>query len=212
MKKVLWCGGSHLGNAKGVIESLFTQSENEYYVTATPKNRDWSKNGGRYHVNGSIVGGNASEPDRRVDLSAYSRIIFVGQFIQPQKYVRPSDLLSSSLLNAMLCRDDVFTQLPNGLFNEPLSLFPQIAKGKCTLLCDPWLRNNTLPMSFMAKFRNSLIDYCLKRDMALMFQPMSTLEREFSTSQEFSRRGGGRMHFNNEFWSIYMQTLRGELS
>ena len=120
MKKLLWCGGSHLGNARGVIESLFAQFDNEFYITAGPKNRDWSVDGGRYFVNGSIVGDNAQKPGRRLDLGVFDRVIFVGQYIQPQRYVYPSQLLSSALLNSILRRDDLFVRLPRGILNAPM--------------------------------------------------------------------------------------------
>ena len=215
MRKILWCGGSHLGNAKIVINAIYSDSHNEYYVTAAPLNRDWSAVGGRYFVDGSVVGNNAQEPDRRIDLADYDRIIFVGQYIQPQRYARPSQMLSSSLVNAILERDDCFTRLPGSIFNEPISLFPSIAKGKCVLLCDPWQRSNNLPIRFMERFANNLNNFCEKNNIQLLFQPESTLERKFSTHNRFSRSENAendRMHFNEEFWRLYMQDLRTKVN
>ena len=209
MKKILWCGGSHLGNAANLINSTFSNNYNEYYITAAPRNRDWSKAGGRYFVDGSIVGNNAHEPHRRLNLNNFDRIIFVGQYIQPQRYVNVEfkQLLSSSLLDAILERDDLFLRLPGGIFNEPISLFPRIAKDKCVLLCDPWLRRNDLPIKFMERFTEKLSNYCAEKNMLLFFQPDSTLEKRFSTHYRFSRSENNRSHFNDEFWRLCLQDL-----
>lgn len=212
MTKLLWCGGSHLGNARGVIESLFAQCDNEFYVTAAPKNRDWSRVGGRYFVDGAIVGDNAQEPGRRLDLGVFDQIIFVGQYIQPQKYVHPSQLLSSALLNSILRRDDLFVRLPGGIYNEPILLFPKIAKEKCVLLCDPWIRCNLLPARFMEGFKQELTDYCHSNNILLMFQPNSTVEGQFSTRQEFSRSENDKMHFNAKFWCLYIQSFKDKFN
>lgn len=208
MKKLLWCGGSHLGGAMNTIKTLFSDHYNEYYITAAPVNRDWSVVGGRYFVDGSVVGNNAQEPDRRINLDDFDHIIFVGQYIQPQRYVQSSQLLSSSLLDAILERDDLFMRLPGGIFNEPISLFPRIAKDKCVLLCDPWTRSNNLPIRFMERFAERLSDYCAENKMLLLFQPESTLEGKFSTHYRFSRSENDDMHFNDEFWRLYVQDLR----
>ena len=211
MKKILWCGGSHLGTAKESIRSIFAKYDNEFYITAAPKNRDWSKIGGKYFVDGSIVGDNAHEPGRRVDLGAFDRIIFVGQYIQPQRYVRPSQLLSSALLKAVLHRDDLFIRLPGGIFNEPLSLFPRIAKKNCVLLCDPWIvsnRSNLLPVEFMQGFKKKLTNYCLKNSILLLFQPNSTVKWGFYTRRGFRRSSNDKWHFNDDFWRLYIQSLK----
>ena len=207
MKKILWCGGSHLGHAKKVIESNFAENTNSFYITAGPKNKRWSIQGGRYFVEGSVVGDNGAEPDKRLDLSDFDQIIFIGQWIQPLKYLPRFQPISTALKHAILRRDDLFINLPGGNFNEPIVLFPKIAKGKCILLCDPWNRNNALPIAFIEDFKQELICFCQKEDIRLMFQPQSTLDKNLSTLEIFSRSQSDKSHFNTDFWRLYLQSL-----
>lgn len=211
MKKILWCGGSHLGHSKKVIETLFSDHNNEYYITAAPMNKNWSKDGGRYFVEGSIIGDNAAEPERRLDLLDFDHIVFVGHYIQPQKYTFRSQPLSSALKKAILGRDDLFIRLPDGNYNEPITLFPEIAKGKCVLLCDPFALNNALPIDFMEEFKIELHNFCLKKGIDLMFQPQPTLDHNLSTLKSYSRSEGDQIHCNEDFWLLYLQSLKEKL-
>ena len=52
MKRLLWCGGSHLAHARGHILQRWPNAENDFYVTAGPDNNRWSAGGGRYPVQG----------------------------------------------------------------------------------------------------------------------------------------------------------------
>ena len=138
MKKVLFCGGSHPGNAKSSIEPQFDSIDVDYYITAGPKNRDWSKAGGRYFRDDSIVGKNGHSPRKLVDLSKYSQIIFVGQWIQPFQHLEGGNIAPQALLNNIF-HENCFVDLPVGSSNEPRSLVPDIAVGRCTLIIDPLL-------------------------------------------------------------------------
>jgi hypothetical protein len=131
--KVLWCGGSHLGNAKPIIASRLSHIESEYYITAGPTNRDWAASGGRYSVKDHAVVGNAAEPSRLVNLARYDKIIFVGQYIQPQRYFNKNQIISESIA-ARILEQEVILDRPNGFFNEPISLFAENAPCKCILI------------------------------------------------------------------------------
>ena len=121
-------GGSHLGHAKKVIESNLAENTNSFYITAGPKNKRWSIQGGRYFVEGSVVGDNGAEPDKRLDLSDFDQIIFIGQWIQPLKYLPRFQPISTALKHAILRRDDLFINLPGGNLMSPLCYFQKLPK------------------------------------------------------------------------------------
>ena len=58
----------------------------DFYITAGPYNRDWSIRGGRYKFDGTRVGGNFRQPNVEIDLSKYEHIIFIGQYIQVDRF------------------------------------------------------------------------------------------------------------------------------
>ena len=55
MKEFLWCGGSHLANSKNAIQRIFKDSDNTFFRTAGPVNREWFEYGGTYNVDGDVV-------------------------------------------------------------------------------------------------------------------------------------------------------------
>lgn len=211
MKKILWCGGSHLGSAKNAIKPIFEKYKCEFYITAGPKILNWSAQGGRWSVDGSIVS-NDCQPEQKFNLSRFDHIVFVGHFIQPHRYMKSHHLPSSALVNAILDRDDLFIRIPISPhrqgFNEPILLFPQIAPNKCILLPDPWLTKENFSPSreFMQKYKEKLVEFCKKNNLLLLFQPDSTLENCFNTKKKFSK--GDRNHFNTVFWHRHLQNLK----
>ena len=62
---------------------------------------DGSAAGGRYVVKDGTVGGNAAEPERTVDMSSLSQIVFIGQFIQPHRFLTGAAPLSNFLLETI---------------------------------------------------------------------------------------------------------------
>ena len=88
MKKILICGGSHMGQCKKnkLIEKKFNNFDLDFYITAGPINRDWSINGGRYTVDGTRVRSNNGYLITEKDLSKYDHIVFIGQYIQLSKF------------------------------------------------------------------------------------------------------------------------------
>jgi hypothetical protein len=82
-----------------------------FYITASPKNRDWS----------------AAEPDRTVDMSSFSQIVFIGQFIQPHRFLTSAAPLSNSPLQTIFEKYPLYIPVnphdPHLAYNEPLELF-----------------------------------------------------------------------------------------
>src|SRR5688572_6746749 len=137
MKRILWCGGSHLAHARPHIEASHATTlkgyEPDFYVTAGPRNRDWSGTGGRYTVDGAVVSGNAHEPERKVDMSANSALVFIGQFFQPFKAFIGDMDHSSAVVGRVLQHlpmqgyfHDPARNIEHRWYNEPLSLFPPL--------------------------------------------------------------------------------------
>jgi hypothetical protein len=201
MKRILWCGGSHLATSKDVISSKFNHAENTFYLTAGWRNRDWSINGGTYSVEGTVVGCNGHEPERRLDLSGYDRIIFVGQYIQAGRYFC-SGQLSNAAISAILSQDDFLIRLPNGIYNQPLELFPRL-HSDVTLLADPWVSLQKIDCNCLRAFRIATRQFCDKNQINLLYQPDTTLSAEYQTSEKFKRKDGDNAHFNSDFWRDY---------
>ena len=216
MKKVLFCGGSHMGNARSTIESQFNSIDSDYYITAAPKNREWSKFGGRYFRDGSIVGKNGHSPGKLVNLSEYSQIIFVGQWIQPFQYVQGVNIASQALLNNVF-HENCFVDLPSGAWNEPLSLFPDIALGKCTLIVDPLPYSDAMtkvPDLYIKMMYTRLANFCEKRTMRVIMPPSELLQDgKFLTKKKYSLNepNDPYAHCNNDYWKIFFSSVSKDL-
>ena len=137
MKKILWCGVSHLGTARKSISSISREHENNFYITAAPKVRDWSVCSGRYVSRGSLVCGSPVEKGRDIDLGKYDHIIFAGQFVHISRYFCDFSPVSDFLVDSIIFSDNFLLKLPAGdsqspsfqkgsMYNEPLVLFPRL--------------------------------------------------------------------------------------
>ncbi len=215
MKKILWCGGSHLVDAHAQICEVFSFTQNTFYGTAGPQNLAWSKVGGRYKVSGTVVGANGYQPSVHHDLEAYDLVIFVGQFVMPQMYFHGYQPLSASILDAMLPIESFLEKLPDGGFNEPLTLFPRLAPGRCVLACDPMPTGEAfadyVPLNAKRKFLEHVIKFCVFHGLICIFQPNETLGDNLATLRSLRRTDGDRMHMNADFWRHFLLKIRDEL-
>jgi hypothetical protein len=215
VKKILWCGGSHLVDAMGLIREEFSFTENTFYGTAGPANLAWSKEGGRYQVKGTVVGGNAHQPSVHHDLQAFDFVIFVGQLVMPQMYFYGRTPLSTSILEAMLPVETFLEKLPGGGFNEPLTLFPRLAPGRCVLACDPLPTGlpyvEHVPLKAKRVFLEHVSKFCHFHGLRCIFQPDVTVAETLSTAPWFRKQEDDRMHMNADFWRQYLLKIRDEL-
>ena len=215
MTRILWCGGSHLAHAKPVLERQL--GAREFFVTAGPELNRWSANGGRYRVDGSRVGGSPFDPDRTVDLGDYDRIVFIGQWIQPQKWFNAGQLLSTSVLERMCSGDGLVHQPQDGTFNEPLLLFPQLAPQRCMLACDPFPHRNSvwperncrgfyrdIPTAYLGRFVEHVLAFCHQQGMTALLQPDDT-HSDWITDPIHSR--GDQIHMTDQFWERYVELI-----
>ena len=146
MTHILWCGGSHLAFAKESILNYFNQGQNSFLITAGPVLARWAMKGGRYEIKSTKSSEtlfrqsiNNAYPEESIDVSNYSTIIFVGQWLVPRQLFRPKTLLSPGTIDA-ICTEDNILNPSTGPLNEPLIIFPKLAenRSKIILLPDPF--------------------------------------------------------------------------
>lgn len=217
MKKVLWCGGSHLGHAKETIERFYDKLDNTFVVTAGNYHQ-WQINGGRYKVEGSTVSGFHLQKSLKLDFSSFSCVIFIGQYIQPTRYFHGSMPLSRGMLGDMLDPNYFLLHMPSGFaisgndkgvhfkpyfYNEPLYLFPMLAPNRCFLIPDPMPMNpgyRNVPIFAKQEFQSSLVSFCERNRIRLCSQPESTLSDSLSTKLQYQRRATDYIHVSDDYW------------
>ena len=215
MSRILWCGGSHLAHAKPVLERQL--GARDFFVTAGPELNRWSAEGGRYRVEGSKVSGNLFSQEHHVDLDDFDRIVFVGQWVQPHKWFNAGQMLSRGVLDAMFKDNAVLVQAPDGSFNEPLLLFPKLARKRCVLACDPFphtlshwpmhhCRGNyrDIPVQCLERFYTEVQKVCRQRGITMLLQPSNTFTN-WVTATEYSR--GDQIHMTEAFWEDYVALI-----
>ena len=208
MKNILFCGGSHLAHAKKVIEKKFRNYDIEFYVTAGPKNRDWSIKGGRYKVNGNEVGGNFVKPDLFKDLSKYEYIVFVGQWIQINRYLifLKKQMLSKSILSEIFNKN-CFINIPGNIYNEPLEIFPKLAPNKIILIPDPLVKITRLEYitsNYIDYFYRQLHLFCESKSIKIVMPDKSLLDDIGCVKAEYMRDKKD-IHCTREYWEILFE-------
>ena len=222
MKKLLWCGGSHLASARSVIDEYFQDCNNTYYVTAGWRNRRWAVAGGRYSVSHGRVGGNGWRKNVYYDLNDFDKIIYVGHYVQIQRYYKfdPHKIppLSRALVNSIHGSEDFLVKLPTktgiALLNEPITMFPKYNSGNHIIMVDPmacyafikWMPN-WIKQDFLSKANLKL------RELGLIpiSQSADTFDSEYMlTRSDYLKRSekGDMLHMNEKYWEIQLQILR----
>ena len=229
MKKLLWCGGSHLANAKNVICEQYQEFDNHFLPTAGPLLQRWGLNGGEYRIDRckQIISrekiGCLSEVC--VDLSAFDRIIFVGQWIVPRRLFQPKVPLSLSLLRN-ICNSENFFQLKSFAPNVPLQLFPELTSPACKtiLLPDPYpVEKYTYASGHFWEIPEHVLDYfydcvnnaCMSLGVEIIEHPISTLCKKYAADNKFvrpTRDGRVDHHLSDEFWRIYISDSKDLIS
>ena len=219
MKRILWCGGSHLANARPQIEAahkgVLSIYKPDYYVTAGPRNRDWSGGGGRYTVHGSVVSRNAHEPDREIDLSGYDALVFIGQFIQPFKAFIDGMQHSSAVVDNIL-KDlpmqgyfhDPSRNLTHRWYNEPLELFPPFVKGSTFIVPDPapaGQRYASVPAEIKRKYHDRIEEFCAETGCVHIPTPQELCTADGTTKEEFVLPGDP-LHMKDSYWQVLFET------
>ncbi|EDY39767.1 hypothetical protein CPCC7001_2648 [Cyanobium sp. PCC 7001] len=226
MSRILWCGGSHLANAKcSAIEELHAGLLKayvpDYYITAAPANRNWSAAGGRYRVEGTTVTGNRTMSMARRNLQEYAAIIFVGQWIQPWFAFRDGLPLSEAVLRLSLESlplHPMITRRGRELrwYNEPLALFPTLTSAKVILIRDPEACMDSyrlVPKPVKQRFGEHLEAFCRSSGLLLCPQFTDVLDRDHVTQRRYLRSSDGQdpVHMSDTYWRLLFDRLLAPL-
>ena len=190
-----------------LIEKKFNNFDLDFYITAGPINRDWSINGGRYTVDGTRVSGNIRDPNTEKDLSKYDHIVFIGQFIQINRFwnYEKTQLLSKSVLKQIF-KKNCFINLPDNNYNEPLELFPKLAPNKVILIPDPLVKREEyryINAEFIDYFYKALFLCCESRAIKLCMPDKSLLDSDCRfTKKEYKQ---GKIHCNYTYWESFFR-------
>ena len=227
-KKVLWCGGSHLANAKQLIQSRFSYFSNDFAVTAGDFHIKYLR-GLRICLDSGEIKGLKKFNSKNLDSyskSDYDFCVFVGQYIQPTRYFWGGTLLSSALLENILHPSRFLLEIrsghavknfkrPNnyqGFFrNQPLELFSQLFAKRLILIHDPLplgLESYAkVPIEYKERFHQSVVRFCAKSGIRLVCQPSHTVNHLGLTNQKFQREEGDHTHASNDFWDIIFSSI-----
>lgn len=256
MKKVLWCGGSHMGNLRSAmfssnkVKSLLENHNNSFFPTAAGDLWAWYNRGGKLKVcadgvafrNSPELFSASGEPlyGEMFDLNRYDAIVFVGQWIRPLQFLGVTDWfksnkgLSAELMSTISRNviDNPF--IPgsglNQIPNEPLTLFPNLAKDPFRIILVPDPLPGVPPenelllrpknyrdqykiyqsnLSFVDVYFRTLESICCERGISYCFQPESTYDNaSLTTKRKFLQFEDEFIHVNEEF---YLELLSNKL-
>lgn len=228
MKKVLWCGGSHLANAKQLIQSKFSYLSNDFAVTAGDFHLQYLR-GLRIYLDGSEIKG--LEKFRPTNFNSYSKsdyelCIFVGQYIQPTRYFWDCTPLSNAVVSNILDPSRFLLDMRSGhavndfkspkkyqtcFRNQPLELFSRLFAERLILIHDPLplcLESYAnVPLKYKERFNQSVVQFCSKNGIKLVCQPSHTVDQFGLTNQKFQRSESDQTHANDDFWDIILNQI-----
>jgi hypothetical protein len=206
MKKLLWCGGSHLANSKNAIESNFSEFDNIFFRTAGPVNLEWFRRGGRYKVDRDLVLDPRDEK-QSFRINQYVKIIFVGQYINIRRYHADNILVSRTLYETIYPHESAPFILGR---NHPLELFFKKFGNKCILLPEPIPISNDedakIPLRTHDFYRRMLWKFCSHYDSTLIGENFSFLGKDGLTLSIY--KGRDSRHCNSRYWDIRMQDVK----
>jgi hypothetical protein len=227
MRRILWCGGSQLAQAKKNILSSYPDFLNEFAVTAAGFHR-WYLAGHRIAIhNSGIVG---LDRFRAINKTVYYEedydyCVFVGQYVQPTRYFLGDAPLSQSLIAATLHGRDFLLDLRSGhavnefrnnnvpeyFRNQPLEFFAKVFAGKMILLHDPlpcvYPEYLVVPADAKQQFNQSVIEFCGERGIRLILQDKATIDEYWMTKKEYQRVEGDYTHVNDMLWHITLANI-----
>ncbi|MEO1002645.1 MAG: hypothetical protein AAFX65_05975 [Cyanobacteria bacterium J06638_7] len=207
MRKLLWCGGSHLAHAKEAIDSHFSDFKNIFWLTAGPANRDWFNSGGRYLLAGDVV--EDPRTKAQVKVGEFAHIVFIGQYINLQFFRANSQIVSRALYRAIYPFKTAPFEL-GGLCNHPLQLFFTNFGEQCVLMPEPMPVSDSggeiTPLKTREYYREMLKDFCLHYNSLLAEEDPALLDENGLTFSIF--QGKDRRHCNSQYWHLRMKSLR----
>lgn len=199
-----------MAHAQCAVNANFSTFKNEFYVTASPALREWSIAGGRYSVINECVSRSIDNDIQVVDLREHDHIVFIGQFLQPKRLFRSGELYSKSVIKQIIRTLGYPVYQSGDFYNEPLELFPRLAPGRCTILCDPLPIYGIHP-SCVKVYLDEVGQFCNKDAIKFVFQPEHTLDSFMQTLSVYKKTKSTSTHFNEAFWQIYIAHAKRSL-
>jgi hypothetical protein len=227
MKRILWCGGSHLAHAKNHILDKYSSCYNEFAVTAADFHH-WYLEGNRISIGESGIEGLHLFRDANrasYQYNHYDACVFVGQYVQPTRYFSGASPLSSALIADTLHGRgfllemraghaiDAFGKrsLPQYFKNQPLDLFSRLFSKRVVLVHDPlpciYPAYLSVPLAAKRQFLKSVQKFCLQRNINLHFQRESTIDENWMTKAKYQRSEGDYTHVDDSFWELIFHDL-----
>lgn len=199
-----------MAHAQCAINSNFSTTKNEFYVTASPALRKLSIAGCRYSVINECVSRSLGDDSKVVDLRGYDHIVFIGQFLQPKRLFRSGEIHTKSVTTQLIRACGYPVYQPGNFYNEPLELFPRLAPGRCTIFCDPLPIFGIYPSSIEV-FLDEVGQFCNKNAIKFVIQPEHTLDGFMQTLSVYKRTKSTSTHFNEAFWQICIAHVKRSL-
>lgn len=219
-KRILWCGGSHLGHARNCIPDIFSSYSNTYVNTAGPNNRVKLQQGERYSYENSDQGNSTVKRFKPVgseqwyQVDDYDILVFVNQWVQFHRFIATPEPLTDEILD-LIFKDNFLINLPGSIYNEPLDILPGLWGKSCSYLLSGPLPNGSeylrASLSIKKRFIQSVDDFCQQREIIHVQQPQELLnQRFFATPTRFNRsdKKDRWRHVNDDFWATYLQHLK----
>ncbi|MGQ7793748.1 hypothetical protein ACUN0C_15180 [Faunimonas sp. B44] len=222
MKRLLWCGGSHLANAKAIISAIhgaeLSDWEPDFMETAGPRFEEATAAGRQFVVSGSVVQG-GGVGDRPRDLTNYDAIVFVGQYVQIMRaYSGPTELSTAVV-------EEILRHIPitltgkkkwdtlNGkrvwddspFYNEPLDQILQLASCPVYLIHDPHptrAEHRATPLWMKQAYFQRIRAFCKAQRLVLIEPPIYLVTDDLATRPEFDRGDG--IHMNGDYWTAVL--------
>lgn len=95
-------------------------------------------------------------------------------------------------------------------YNEPLDIIPALADCPVILAADPFPANKVfidVPRRCKEIFVDQVIKFCSMREIHVLFQPENALSEQFTTQECYMRATGDFIHFNDNFWGLYVPLI-----
>lgn len=237
MTRILWCGGSHLANARAAIEAEMAARgwQHEYFITAGPQIRNALLRGRRFAVNKNTITrpgpeeianiGKQPIPVSHERSAAYRQadhIVFLGQWVNPHDISeqdadlrqRPiSTPLLRAMVNGLIARPFDF---PGGTRrswpNQPLLALGRRRPGRVHLMLTPRPHRpalGPLPGGMMARVHSLLDEELRHRGITPHFQPPETLDADGLTDTRWLRFPDTTddHHMSDAFWAGWIADL-----
>lgn len=225
MKKILFCGGSHLAHAKVAIDQWRLNEGKEfntqYLITAGVQIRNWLCSGKQFSY---TIEGGVSLPNINLNSQnyffpeEYDYIVIIGNYYLPRRLIDFVKLWNMPMTDAV--EKEIIT---NSFFDVPLGegksfknnlvdIINQHKGGQSQLLLVPDPRMTSvierLPIDFIEKYYNYLQEYIENKNLKFIGHDPNTVDPiNGSTLTHFSREEGDSIHMNDEYWKLQMKPV-----